>query len=159
MPSARPANVLCSFPPLLPPWRDCSPLLHPTHWSYSRLLGSDHIELDGSRPDVLVLLPECAWNQDLVEGVDHPSSDPPIRHRYWYAQLFTHSSIDFQLMRRCRLHLLRIIHILHLHLLPMDAQRRQLCRRRICCFCWHHRDHILPRPLHLLLYRDLQKGR
>ena len=43
-------------------------------------MGAHRLELDGPRCHVLVLLPERAWHSHLVEGVDHPSPNHPIRH-------------------------------------------------------------------------------
>lgn len=74
------ANLLCSLPPLLPPRRNCPPLLHPTDRLDLRIMGSNHPQLDGPRCYVLVLLSERPWYPHLVEGMDHPSSDHPVCH-------------------------------------------------------------------------------
>lgn len=58
-----------------------------------------------------------------------------------------------------RLRLLCLVHLLHLDLLPLAAQRWRLRRRGICCFCWHHHSQLVPGPLHLVLLCDLQQGR
>lgn len=79
-----PANICRSLPPLLPPRRNCPSLLHSIDWLDICIVGSNHSQLDGSCCYVLVLLPECPRYPNLVEGMDHPSSNHPIRHWSWY---------------------------------------------------------------------------
>jgi hypothetical protein len=66
--------------PVLPPWRNRPPLVYPAHWLHSSVLGPDHLESDSACGHVLVLLPERTWHPHLVEGVNHPSADHPVRH-------------------------------------------------------------------------------
>ena len=56
-----------------------------------------------------------------------------------------------------RLRLLRILHLLHLDLFPLDAQRRPLRRRGIRRHCRLRHHQLLPRPLYRLLRRNLQE--
>jgi hypothetical protein len=59
----------------------------------------------------------------------------------------------------CRFRLLRIVHLLHIDLLQMDAKLGQMCRRGIRGFRRHGNNQLLPPPLHLILLRDLQERR
>jgi hypothetical protein len=56
-----------------------------------------------------------------------------------------------------RLRLLRVLHLLHLDLLAMDSECRQMRGRGIRSFLWHGNTHLLPPSLHLLLHRNLQE--
>lgn len=54
-------------------------MLYPAGWPYIGIVGAYYAQPLGPRCYVLVLFPECAWHSDLVEGVDHPSANYPIR--------------------------------------------------------------------------------
>jgi hypothetical protein len=101
-----------SLPPHLPPRRDRSPLLHPAHWSHSRLMACHHPQLGSSRRHVLVLLPERAWHSHLVEEVHYRWPNYSIRPGSRYA-LHTNKDLFRPLTTSCRLHLLRVLHLLH----------------------------------------------
>jgi hypothetical protein len=81
-----------SFPPHLPPRRDCPPLLHSAHRTHTRLMARHYPQPGGSRCHVLVLLPERARHSHLVEEVHHRRPDYPIRPRSRYASSFNRQS-------------------------------------------------------------------
>lgn len=76
-------NIFGSLPSYIPPRRYCSALLHTIDWLDFGFLGPYRFEPNGPRCHVLVLLPERTRHQNLVEGVDHPSSNHSIRYRSW----------------------------------------------------------------------------
>lgn len=61
----------------------CLAVLYPAFWQHVGVMGAYHLEPDGARGHVLVLFPDCPWHQGVVEGMDHPSPDCPVRYRPW----------------------------------------------------------------------------
>ena len=58
-----------------------------------------------------------------------------------------------------RLRLFRNLHLLHLDILPVDAQLRTLRRRRVRRYCRLCHSQLLPSSLHLLLHRHISEER
>jgi hypothetical protein len=75
-----PQEEASDLPPHLPPRCHRSPVLYSADWFDCRLMGAYYHQPPRSRCHVLVLLPECSWYPRLVEGMDHSSSDHPVRH-------------------------------------------------------------------------------
>jgi hypothetical protein len=59
-------------------------VLYSAHRPYFRLLGTHLSELVCTRCHVLVLFPECAWCSRILEAMDHPFPDHPVRDRLRY---------------------------------------------------------------------------
>lgn len=58
----------------------------------------------------------------------------------------------------CRIRLLCVLDLLHLQLLPLDAQLWPMCWRGVCRLLRNRCPHLIPCALHLLLHRHLQEG-
>lgn len=69
-----------SLPAHLSPWRHRASLLHSAGWPDTDIMGADCSQPHGACGYVLVLLSECPGHQDLVEGMDHSSSNCPVRN-------------------------------------------------------------------------------
>jgi len=109
-------------------------------------VGSHHAEPDGARRHVLVLLPERARRPYLVEALHHRLANRPIRHRPWYALQFTSTALTVHSIR-----LLRLVHVLHQHLLHRLAQSWLLRGRGVRRHRGHLHPVIVPAALHQLL--------
>ena len=132
------------LPPHLSPQCHRSSVLHPAHWFDRSAMGSDYYEPSGPRCDVLVLFPECSWCPHLGEGMDHLFADLPVCHWPWWVDMVP-KILKSVANRKWRLYLLRLLHLLHIHLLPVDAVRGQVRWRGIRCFLRNDYHHLLPR--------------
>lgn len=72
------ADIVSSFPSLLSPPCDSTIVLHSIDRTHICIMGTNYTQSYSTRCYVLVLFPECARRQDLVEGVDHPSPNYAI---------------------------------------------------------------------------------
>ena len=134
-----PQEEASHLPSYVSPRRNCPTHLYAARGFDFSLVGPHYAELDCSCCYVLVLLPIRTGGSHLVEEIYHHASNSPIRHR-------------------SRLRLLRFIHLLHQHILSVDAEYGQMRRRRVCSVCRHGYPQFLLAPLHFFLLRNLQEG-
>jgi len=101
-------------------------------------MGADYSEFVRPCCHVWVLLLGSSRHQDLVEGMDHATSNHPIRSRP-------------------RLHLLCIVQLLRQQVFPKLAPLRLVRRRGLCCLHGLWNSEFLSRPFHLLLPGNVQE--
>ena len=76
------SDALRSLSSLLSPRSDRFPVLHPIDRSYPSLVGADHFEPHSSRRYVLVLFSSCPGYSNLVERMDHQTSNHTVCYRF-----------------------------------------------------------------------------
>jgi hypothetical protein len=131
-------------------------VLHSAHRPYFRLLGTNLSEFVCTRCHVLVLFPECAWRSRILEAMDHPFPDHPVRDRLGYVSLVTSFFAVYD-TNPTRLCLFRFVGLLHQHIRAIAAARRHLRRRTFCCHCGRCNSKFISRSVHLILHRNLSK--